>query len=458
MLARHNLLAMWEEEAFDLEFSEGRLLARNVYVCNSPDSVRFAFSQNHSSFERKSAQMRHALTPLLGDGLFVSDGETWRQRRRIVAPIAHISGMARFAPIMVETAEELSERWSQSADGEIDVLAESAQLTAEIICRTIFGRELGRQHAAQVVQGFSAYQDAVGQLDIVSLLGLPDWIPRFHGYRVRRAIKRIHGVLDQIIESQRTIGTQSNEAMVRQLLDARNEDGERLGPEAVRNEAAVLFMAGHETTANTLAWVWYLLAQSPDVAARMHAELDDVVGSRSPCLDDVDRLVYMRAVIDETLRLYPPVPVLARECLTEERYEGYRIPRGSLVMVVPWLLHRHRKFWSEPDRFIPERFLAGSGEPVSKFAYVPFSIGPRICLGMSFAIVEAMLCLATLARRFRLELRSGHNVEPVSRLTLRPGARLPMTIRMRPPRTNLSRPRILPTYRPVGPECPFGHE
>jgi cytochrome P450 len=160
-------------------------------------------------------------------------------------------------------------------------------------------------------------------------------------------------------------------------------------------------MAGHETTANTLSWIWYLLSQAPAVEAKLHAELDATLGDRAPSLADVSRLPYTRAIVDEALRLYPPVPVLAREALVDEELRGRRVPKGSLVMVVPWLLHRHRLLWSEPDAFVPERFLAGSSEPVSKFAYVPFSIGPRICAGLSFGITEAVLCLATLAQSFR---------------------------------------------------------
>lgn len=430
-LASKNFLAMWEDESFDLEFSEGRVLTRKVYVCNSPRSVKFAFSEKNASFERKSPQMRHALEPLLGDGLFVSDGETWRTRRKVIAPVVHVSRLSHFAPIMTEAALETRERWQGSEGLGIDVLEECAHLTAEIISRTVFGRELGRSHAAEVVQGFSEYQNAIGQVDVVSLLGLPDWVPRYRNAKVRKAIKRIHAVLDDIIAKHRTQHTIDETSVVGSLLSARDDQGRSLSDMALRNEAAVLFMAGHETTANTLAWAWYLLSQAPKSEARLHKELDSVLGDRLPLLEDTAQLPYTRAVINETMRLYPPVPILPREALVEEQYDEYTIPKGSLVLVVPWLLHRHRKLWVDPDHFIPERFLAGSPEPVSKFAYVPFSIGPRICAGMSFGALEAVLCLATLAQKFQLELRQGHCVEPVCRLTLRPGSHLPMIVRKR---------------------------
>jgi cytochrome P450 len=238
-------------------------------------------------------------------------------------------------------------------------------------------------------------------------------------------------VLDGIIADVRAQRDSGEASVIRHLLEARDETGAPLSAEAIRSEAAVLFMAGHETTANSLAWTWFLLSRARDVEARLHGELDTVLAGRRPALADVPKLVYTRAVFDETVRLYPPVPILPREVLREETFQGELMPKGSIVVVVPWLLHRHKKFWKKPDHFIPERFLPGSDEPVSKFAYVPFSIGPRFCAGMSFGLTEALLCLATLAQRFKLRLEAGYEVKPVCRLTLRPEGGLPMTIEPR---------------------------
>jgi cytochrome P450 len=452
MMARRNFLEMWEDEAFESEFSEGRLFMRPVFLCNSPESVQFAFSLKNASFERKSAQMRHALEPLIGDGLFISDGETWRKRRRIVAPIVHVSRLPEFAPVMVETAAEMRDRWGTLSS--VDALAEMAHLTAEIICRTIFGRQLGQEHAHEVVDGFSDYQKRIDQIDLVSLLGLPEWFPRWYSPAVRRSKDRIHAVLDGIIASYRARDRSDEVSVIGRLLDARDADtGEPLDEEALRNEAAVLFMAGHETTANTLAWTWFLLSQAPDVEARLHAELDHVLDGRQPTTADLPQLAYTRAVIEETLRLYPPVPILPREALKEEVFQGTRIPKGSLVLVVPWLLHRHRKLWEKPDHFMPERFLPGGAGAPSKFAYIPFSIGPRICAGMSFGQQEAMLCLATLAQSFRLRLEPGREIKPVCRLTLRPEGGLRMRIEPRGTRA----PRAAPVRETAPVSCPLGH-
>jgi cytochrome P450 len=454
-LGRRNLLSAIEDQAFEYGFEWTKVLAREVFLCNTPESVQFALSTHNDSFERKSPAHRYSLAPLLGDGLFVSDGETWRQRRRIVTPIVHVTRLAEFTPNIVETAREARERWASLAPPfKIDALSEMAQLTAEIICRTLFGRQLGRERALQVVKGFSDYQRRIAQLDLPSLLGMPDWFPRLHLPGIYRSVKRIHAVLDDIIASYRARQDGEEESVIGQLLGARSEEtGAPLDEQAVRNEAAVLFMAGHETTANALAWTWFILSQTPDVEAKLHAEIDAVLSGRLPTLADVPKLVYTRAILEEVLRLYPPVPLLTRETLRDETFKGRTIRKGSIIVVSPWLLHRHRKLWHKPDHFIPERFLPGSNEPISKFAYIPFSIGPRICAGMAFGLTEAILCIATLAQSFVLRLDPGHRVEVLCRLTLRPGDKLPMHLIPRTPGTSAAGARA----DEAAPACPFGH-
>jgi len=445
---------MWEEQAFEYEFVSTRVLMRQVFLCNSPDSVQFAFGTNNASFERKSPQERHALSPLIDDGHFITDGDTWRRRRRLIAPIIHISRLAEFAPTMVEVATETRERWLRLPAGTtVDVLSEMAHLTAEVICRTVFGRELGHEHARQVVESFSEYQRQIGQLDLISFLGLPDSFPRPRSLALKRAVQRIHAVLDHIIASYRARKERDQIAVVGRLLDARDEEtGELLDPEQLRNEVTVLFMAGHEGNANALTWTWYLLSQAPDVEARLHAELDAVLGNRLPTFVDVPRLIYARAILDESMRLYPPVPFLSREALQQENFQGKTIPKGSLIFVVPWLLHRHKKLWDKPDHFIPDRFMPGNTPP-SKFAYIPFSIGPRICSGAAFGTVEGILCLATLAQALRLRPKPGYNVEPVCRLTLRPQGGLPMSLH-----TRVTSPaRMMAGPLPSAQICPFVH-
>lgn len=423
--ARNSLIAIWPETTFSKEFFGHVVLRRSIFICNSPETVKQVFVDDADNFERKSPQQRHALRPLIGDGLFISDGPVWRERRKAIAPLTHVSRLAELTPPMTEAATERLDQWKATAGQEIDVLSQMAEMTADIICRTIFGSQLGHVAAKTVVNAFSEYQAVIGQMDIISLLGLPDFLPRLQGRRIRASAERIQsviaGLMTQILDGNR----RDEPSLIRTLANT-----QALTVEAVRNEVSVLFMAGHETTANTLAWAWYLLSQDPETESRLHAEVD-ALGGAPATFADMSRLPFTRAVIDETLRLFPPVPLQARETNQARTVFDRNVPAGSIMMLVPWLLHRHKLYWDEPDSFIPDRFMSGGTGVRSRYAYVPFSIGPRVCTGAAFGVTEAVLCLATLAQGFRLRLRPGHQVMPICRLSLRPGDKLPMRLEAR---------------------------
>ena len=450
-MARENLLSAFEDGLYELDFVTRKIGFKHFFLCNSPETIQAAFGTAASTFERKGPTQRQMLRPILGDGLFVSEAETWRKRRRMVAPVIHLNRLSEFAPFMTEAALEMAGRWGEKQDGATtDVLRDMAQLTAEIICRTIFGGALGRERGRDVVESFSAFQRSVSQVDIPSLFGLPDWFPRFRTPAEFRAIRGVHRVVDSVIADYRK--RPDGGGAIGKLMDARDETtGEKLDAKALRNEAVVIFLAGHETTASTLAFALYILSQATDAEARLHVELDAVLGDRAPTLADVPKLPFTQAIIEETLRLYPPIPILGREAMVDDKIAGHKIPKGSLLFVVPWLVHRNRKLWDKPDHFIPERFLPGNPAP-SKWTYLPFSMGPRICAGMAFGLTEAILCLATLAQQFKLRLSEGHKMEPICRVSLRPGEELPMTLhRRRPP----PKPGDAPS--PTALKCPVAH-
>jgi cytochrome P450 len=459
--ARKNLIGIFSEAMFEYDFIGTRILAQHFFVCNTPETVQYVFNTRNSVFERKSYVMRRMLGPLAGDGLIISDGEIWRKRRKLVSPVIHASNLSVFAPVMADTARETAERWAKLPEGApLDVLSEMARLTAEIICRAIFGQALGQERADEIVGGFTEFQHSATLVDFPSLLGLPEWWPRYRRRAVSRSTRRIHRALDDIIATLRQRPDQERSSFIGQLFAVRDQEtGEPLSDDAIRNEATVVFLAGHETTANTLAFAWFLVSQAPDVQARLHQELDRVLGDRAPTLADVANLVYTRAIVEETLRLYPPIPILAREALAQETIQGQEIPKGALVMVVPYLLHRKRGLWDKPDHFVPERFLPGGSGVPSKWAYLPFSIGPRICAGMSFGFNEAVICLATLAQRFILKLEPGHVVAPVCQVSLRPGEALPMRLHRRE-RPAVAAPAVMAAGEAgVTPAeaCPFHH-
>ena len=426
-LARRNYLAVWPRGVFNRDVIFRRLLFRDIVICNSPATVAEAFVEQHEIFQRKSPQQRRALAPLLGDGLFVSDGPLWRERRRVVAPVTHATRLPDLAPAITQAAAERAASWrAQPAGQPLDVLAETGRLTAEIICRTIFGRGLGSDAAATVVDAFAEYQRLVDQTDILALIGA-GWLPRPTGRRTRAAAARIHAVVDRLI-ADILDGGGGEASLIRSMAEATVPGTDRpMDRRAFRNEAIVLFMAGHETTANVLAWALFILSQDPANAARLRAELDAVLAGRAATLGDLPKLPFARAVVEETMRLYPPVPILSREATAEGRIAGRVVRKGAIVLVVPWVLHRRKALWDQPDAFIPDRFMPGAPRP-SRHAYVPFSVGPRVCTGQHLGLAEAVICLATLFQAVELRLVPGTEVMPVARLTLRPGDALPMFV------------------------------
>jgi len=430
--ARRDLLSIWPEDAFERQFMGIKIINRSIFIANCPNVIRHVFLTHHANYEKKSPLMRKALEPLLGDGLFISDGETWQKHRNIETPLFSTEQVAKYAEVMIRTTEECVQKWSKvEQGGTINVLPEMGHLTAEIICRTLFGNQLGEEQAAQVVKSFAEYQEAIEQMDISTFFGLPSWFPVFKSGKAEKAAKSIHQIVDKVIaEGVKSDNKESLLAHFLKLLGKKDADGQ-LTQLQIRNELIVLFMAGHETTANTLAWAWYLISQCPEVEERLHKEVDAVIKAGSTTFDDFSKLPYTRAIIEETMRLYPPVPILSREATADDTIRKRHIPAGSIILVVPWLLHRHKAYWDKPDHFIPERFLDDAPVKPDKFTYIPFSVGPRVCIAKYFGTVETTLCLAILARHFRLRVPEGHQVTHECRLTLRPKDNLPMLITAR---------------------------
>jgi cytochrome P450 len=430
--ARRNLIAVWPDEAFAAPFLAQRFLFRWLFVANSPEAVRHVMVTNGANYF-KSRQMQRALEPLVGNGVFISNGETWRQQRRMATPAFHHTRLRGFAEIMTRAAADVCDRWAALGEGgEVEVGEEMSRVTAGVVCRAMFTDDLGEESTAIIFRSFAAYQDTLSQVDYAELLGLPGWLPSASKGKARRAAARIHREIDGIVARRKASG-EDKEDLLSIFLKARDDEtGQPWTDRQIRDEVSVMFLAGHETTASSLGWAFYLLSQHPEVEARLHAEVDAVLGGRVPAHDDVARLPFTRQVFEEALRLYPPVAVFSREAQADDEILGRPIPAGSMVLVVPWLLHRHRALWRDPDRFDPDRFSPERSRKRPKHAYVPFGAGPRTCLGASFAMTEAVIILAAIAQRFRLRMRDGHPVEPVCRLTLRPRFGLPMRLEPRP--------------------------
>jgi cytochrome P450 len=373
----------------------------------------------HENFERKSPQMRRALEFLLGDGLFISDGETWKKRRPLVADIVHKTRVPEFGRPMQDVSAEFVTRWEHfSPDQHVNVLTQMAELTAEIIARAVFGNNLGSQAAYEVIDGFTRYQNLIDSFNLGYFMGADDGLPILRGPRLRASVRKVNTVIDKVIEDH--LAGRGDQSSMIELLIRRQARNPELGLDqtALRHEAATIFMAGHETTAATLTWVWYLLSHAPWIEEELIQEIETVTGGAMPSINDVPRLEWCRAVIEETLRLYPPVPILARQAKEADEIEGRQIKPASLALVVPWLLHRAEDLWDAPHHFKPERFL-GDKRPIP-YSYIPFAIGPRICAGLNFGLSESILCLAILIQRFKIRVVDNYKVEPICRLTLRP--------------------------------------
>lgn len=428
--ARHSLLGNWTAEDYRARVDHFDVLGRRVVTVNTPEHIKYVMVTRHQNFERKSPQMRRALEVLLGDGLFISEGETWKTRRPLVADIVHKNRVPSFGITMEQVTLAFAETWqAKRPDEEFELTADMAELTAEIIAQTVFGRNLGSAAARQVIEGFTSYQKSIDSFNLGYFLGWDEGWPVFHGPGKRRSVEMVHSVVEKVINAHLS-GDGDAGSMVDLLIKRQQRNPElALDVTALRNEAATIFMAGHETTATTLTWALYCISQAPWVEAKLLAELDAHCPGRTPTIADLDNLDYARSVIMETLRLYPPVPLLPRQAREPDEVGGLPVPKGGLVMVAPWLIQRSPDLWEKPNHFMPERFE--NGARYNPFAFIPFSVGPRICAGLNFGLSEAILCLAILVRLFRVTPRPGYFVEPVCRLTLRPAGGLPVTVRPR---------------------------
>ncbi|MEI6860738.1 MAG: cytochrome P450 [Verrucomicrobiota bacterium] len=429
--ARDNVIAAWPKSYYRRELIPVRCLHRWMFVINNPEGVQRVMVGNAKNY-RKSPGNTQMLKPLLGNGLFVSEGELWQRQRRMSNPAVHGSRLQGYSKIITAAGEKLLAGWREHGDGhEEDVTETFTLLTADIISEIMFGYALGdRVHT--LYDAFVEYQASHGRMHLTEFLGLPAWLPRPGQWRGRRAVAKFDEVLAEILAAGRAAnGGESPDNFLHMLLAFRDDEGRPMEPSLIRDEMASIFLAGHETTAITLGWALWLLEKHPEVEARLLAELDRVLTGRPPTFEDAPNLPYTRAVIDETLRLYPPVHTFTRQAIGPDEVSGQKIAAGQFVTITSWVLHRHTLYWEEPEVFKPERFLPGATQKIDQRAYIPFGAGARICLGKHLGLLESTLLLAMIAQSFRLRLRPGHLVEPLGRMTLRPRHGLPMRIERR---------------------------
>jgi cytochrome P450 len=403
-----------------------RMAAFDTYLITNPDLIHEVLVSQRDQFV-KSTFDKLILSKFLGNGLILSDGDYHRRQRRLVQPAFHTRRIESYAATMTEYTLRLLDSWQPGETR--DIHTDMMQITMEIVSKTLFDSEVG---GAGIIAGRAIEElQEISNVEFRTALALPEWLPIPRSRRRRNARVALDSVVLRFIEERRQ-NPQDRGDLLSMLLLSADEDGQRMTDREVRDEAVNLFAAGHETTSNALTWTWYALAQNPDIEARLHEELDSVSAGRTPTLADLPSLPYTEMVIKESLRLYPPVWALnARLTLADVNLGGYRIPRKSRVFISPYALHRSARFFADPLRFDPERFLPENEARIPRYAYFPFGGGPRICIGSSFALLEARLILAAIAGRWRLTLAPGHDVEPEALITLRPKHGLRMQLHPR---------------------------
>lgn len=416
----------------------------NVFIIRSPQHARHVLIANQDAYA-KGTDYR-VLGVLLGNGLLTNtDPVFWQRQRKLVQPMFAKRHLAPMAGHMTAAAHAWLDRWEAQAQGGVEVDAHRAMnaLTLDVVDRALFG--VGVDDATTSTVG-RAMSDVLHAGSYYLQTG---WITRAlmsstgmslnNALRTRprmwrqamRAIATLDDVVERLVAAYEADPDAPQDNLLALLLSARDEDtGEPMSREQVRDEVMTFLGAGHETTANALSWTWLLLSQHPDVRERLHAEVDEVLGGRTPTAEDVDRLPYTMAVLQESMRLYPPVPAVSRLAVQDDAVGGTRIPKGSGVLVLPYVIHRDPELWPNPEGFDPRRFLDPPADRPRQ-AFMPFGAGRRICVGSGFALMEGVLLMAMIAQRFELDLRSGARITPEIAITLRPAGSLPMVLRPR---------------------------
>jgi len=399
-----------------------RVGPQTAFFLNHPDYVRDVLVTHHERFHKGRALKR--AKRLLGEGLLTSEEEFHRRQRRLAQPAFHRQRINSYGSVMAEYAERAGERWR---DGEtLDVSAEMMRLTLAVVGKTLFDADV-ESDADEVGEALTEVMELFDYL-MLPFAELLEKLPLPPQRRFLRARARLDSVVYRIIEERRRSGGDRGD-LLSMLLLAVDEEGDRTGMtnEQLRDEAMTLFLAGHETTANALTWAWHMLSQNPEAERRLHEEVDAVLArGRLPTAEDFASLRYTEMVVAETMRLYPPAWAIGRLAVEDHEVGGYLIPRGSLVLVCQYVMHRDARYFTDPESFDPERWTPEAKATRPQFSYFPFGGGQRRCIGEGFAWMEAVLMLATLARRWRLRPSPGSNVQTYPRITLRPKGAVPM--------------------------------
>lgn len=420
-----DLLPAWFDEYGDVFHSS--FMGRHMVFIRHPEDIHDVVLRKASSFRKGPdyTNKRIGLASFLGNGLLTSDGELWRRQRKLVQPALHARRIEGYAETMVDFTEAMVARWQ---DGQVIQLDdEMSALTMQIVATSLFSEDVSGE-VEQVSWAMNVLQTLMTSPAIL----LPSWLPTPIQQRRKRAVALLDRIVYGFIEDWRRQQVDRGDLLSMLMMSSDEESGAHMSDVQVRDELVTLLLAGHETTANALNWTFYLLAQHPAQEARLHEEIDGVLGDRAATLADLAQLSYTRAVVEESMRLFPPAWSFGRQAVEPVALGGYTIPAGWEINIVSYCTHRDGRWWDEPATFRPERFLADDPDR-PKYAYLPFGGGPRICVGNHFAMMEAQLALATVAQRYRLRLVDDQKVIPNPMITLVPKHGIQMKVEARKP-------------------------
>lgn len=425
-----NPLELWGVPAYTERWLTVSGIGGPLVIANDPGLVRHVLVDNQRNYRMARVRQR-ILRPILRDGLLTAEGETWKRTRRALAPAFTPRAIGAFAGPMLKRTEAFAERYD---DGPVvvDVARDMTQLTYDILAETLFSGEIAAK-PDEFQRAVDLLFETLGRVDPLDALGAPGWFPRLTRVRGRKALAYFRTLVTETMAVRRKRMRADPDRVphdfLTMLLAAEGPNG--LTTAEVEDNVITFIGAGHETTARALAWTIYLLSQAPEERARVEAEIDALMAAPPDPALWLDNMPATRAAFEEAMRLYPPAPSINREAIADDTYREIEIPAGAQVLVLPWILHRHRLYWDRPDAFMPSRFHPENRDAIDRYQYLPFGAGARICIGAAFAMQEAMIALAILLSRYRFEATPECRPWPVQKLTTQPAGGLPMSVARR---------------------------
>ncbi len=421
-LFREDILSAQPARLYRAWMAEFKTPFFRSYLCNQPQLVDLVLKERPDDFP-KSDRIREGLTPLLGNSVFVTNGETWKRQRRIIDPAFEGGRLRDTFPAILQAGQGAVTRMTALAHGDpIEIEAQTSHAAADVIFRTLFSIPIENEVATRVFEEFREHQRTQPVVNLGALLPLPRWVPRLHQRRTKETAAVIRRLITQLTQTRMeeiTAGTAPDDLATKIMTTEDPETGEKFDTDEMVDQVAIFFLAGHETSASALAWALYLMALYPEWQTRVAQEAEEVCNTIGPSFGDMSKLRLTRDVFRETLRLYPPVPMMVREAACPERFRDRPVRKGSQIVLSPWHLHRHERLWDRPDDFDPERFGTENGKACLREAYLPFSAGQRVCTGAGFAMIEGTLLLSMLIRACRFEVVENRPAMPVAHLTVR---------------------------------------